>query len=377
MKAVFIKELKLYLTEKGSIIMLIGMPMLFIILFASVIGQKENTSVTIHYVDQDQSSVSKQWLKQLDQPKEIKLEKENSPDPKQVAEGKFSSLLVIPKGFGKQLSTGEQAELRFYSDVAANQSVVATKSAIQNLINQSREIKIKQMLIQLSNQKQANEVLQPPLLLKEIKENAVKINSVTRIVPGYTVMFVFFIILTMIQRFSKDKQRGMISRIQSTSLSPISYLLGMWIPNVIVVVVQCTVLFAFGYFVYDVHLGDLLAISMITICISLCGTGLGLAFSVLVSNENQGMVLSQVIAIGGSMIGGLWMPLEMMPRIMQIIGKFFPQYWAQKSLLDVMAHNAHFLDILPSLLVLFGIALLTLLVSLWRFPHYLKRAANE
>jgi ABC-2 type transport system permease protein len=376
MLAVIIKELKLYLSEKGSVIMLIGMPMLFIVLFSSVFGQLEDAPLTIYYVDQDQSSVSKQWLKQLDQPEEIKLEREMSADPKKVAEGEISSLLVIPKGFGKQLSAGKQAELRLYIDEAADQAVVASKGAIQAMINQSREIKIKQTLIQLGDEKQANEILQPPVLLKEIKESAGNINSVTRMVPGYTVMFVFFITVTMIQRFFKDKRRGMVSRIQSTSLSPVSYLMGMWIPNIIFVMVQCIVLFGFGYLVYDVHLGDLFAMFMIILCISLCGTGLGLALSVLVNDENQGMVLSQVIAIGGAMVGGLWVPEEMMPRFLQIMGKFFPQYWAQQSLLDVMARGAHLGDIWPSLLVLFGIALLTLLIAWFRFPSYLKAAAN-
>lgn len=376
MKAVLIKELKLFLSEKGAVVMLIGMPMLFIVLFASVFGQTEDTQLTIHYVDQDQSSVSKQWLKQLDQPQEIKLEKEASADPKQVAEGNISSLLVIPKGFGQQLSAGKTAQLRFYSDEVANQTTVASKGAIQSMINQAREMKIKQTLIQLGGQKQANEVLQPPVLLKEIKESVENTSYLTHIVPGYTVMFVFYITVSMIQRFFKEKNRGMVARIRSTSLPPISYLIGMWIPNVIVVLIQCIVLLGFGYLVYDVYLGDLLAISMIILCVSLCGTGLGLALSLLVSAESQGMLLSQVIALGGAMLGGLWMPAEMMPQIMQIIGKFFPQYWAQQSLIDVMAHHAHLSNIWPSLLILLGFALLTLLIALWRYPSYLRAAAN-
>lgn len=376
MKAIIIKELKLFLSAKGSLIMLIGMPMLFIVLFASVFGQTGNTPLTIHYVDQDQSNASKQWLKQLDQPQEIQLKKEASADPKQVAKGKISSLLIIPKGFGKQLSAGKTAQLRFYSDAVANQTTVASKGAIQSIINQAREGKIKQALIQLGNQKQANQVLQPPVLLREIKESMEEANYLTQIVPGYTVMFVFFIMVTMIRRFFMEKNLGMVSRIRSTSLPPLSFLIGMWIPNVIMVLVQCIVLLGFGYLVYDVHLGDLAAIASIVFCISLCGTGLGLALSLLVKGENQGMVLSQVIAFGGAVLGGLWLPSEMMPQIMQTIGKCFPQYWAQQSMINVMAHNAHISDIWPSLLFLLGFALLTLLVALWRYPSYLKAAAN-
>lgn len=65
-----------------------------------------------------------------------------------------------------------------------------------------------------------------------------------------------------------------------------------------------------------------------------------------------------------------------MPQIVQIIGKCFPQYWAQQSLLDVMARDAHLSHIWPSLLFLLGIALLSLLIALWRYPRYLKSAAN-
>src|SRR5699024_817277 len=40
------------------------------------------------------------------------------------------------------------------------------------------------------------------------------------IVPGYTVMFVFFIMISMVSAFLKDRDHGMIARIASTPLPP-------------------------------------------------------------------------------------------------------------------------------------------------------------
>ena len=68
--------------------------------------------------------------------------------------------------------------------------------------------------------------------------------------------------------------------------------------------------------------------------------GLGLAMAVSVRGENQGLELTQVFAMGGAVLAGLWFPFELLPSFAQAIGKFTPQYWAQTGLQDIMVRGS-------------------------------------
>lgn len=214
------------------------------------------------------------------------------------------------------------------------------------------------------------------VLFASILGNIADGNVIEQIVPGYMVMFVFFIWISMVNRFQTERDSGMVARLRSTPMKPPLYLVGMWLPSAISVLVQCTVLLSFGYFVYDVHLGNVGAVSLIVLCLTLCGTGLGLGLSLIVKSFNQGLAITQVFALGGAMVAGLWFPLDMMPEFVQTIGKFTPQYWAQTGLQDVMVRGAHTGDVWLTLVILLAFAAGGLLIALWRYKHFLRSATN-
>src|SRR5690625_4635733 len=53
---------------------------------------------------------------------------------------------------------------------------------------------------------------------------SVRDQVITSIIPGYIVMFIFFIMITMVETFIKDLNSGMTARLASTPLSPYLYL---------------------------------------------------------------------------------------------------------------------------------------------------------
>jgi len=153
-------------------------------------------------------------------------------------------------------------------------------------------------------------------------------------------------------------------------------LIGMWVPFVLTVIAQCAILFAFGHFVYGLHVGDLSALALVVLGLSIAGTGIGLGMSLIVPGESAAMVITQLISMGGAMVGGLWFPTYMMPQLIQTIGHFTPQYWAQHSLLDIVAHGAHVSDVLGGVLVLLVFGLAGLAVAFFRLPGFLRSAVS-
>lgn len=259
------------------------MPILFIILFGSIFGNTNN-SITISYIDQDQSDASTAFLDQIGQIKGFDLEQKDSTEHAQIEQlkaGKIPSLLLIPTGFEEKIVAGNtQASIQLYRDPSAIQVVAPIQAVLENITNVYRERKLSAVLnsFDLTNA-EADVILLPPITVQVIDKNAKHTDAISQYVPGYTVMFVFFIMITMVRRFFQEKQSGMISRLQSTPLKPLVYLIGMWIPALISVLIQCTVLLAFGHFVYGLDLGNIVTISVIVVCLAICGTGLGLALA--------------------------------------------------------------------------------------------------
>jgi ABC-type multidrug transport system, permease component len=376
------KEWKLLLKEKGTFFWLLLMPVMFIVLFGTVLGQLGSTPQTLTYIDMDRSSASEALLASLEAKGGYKLEAKDAgtldDELSRIREGKLSSLLVIPKGFDGALAEGgnSQASVELYSD-AASDTVAGLRSTLENVASDYREQRIDDALKSAgANEESRKQALQSPLRIEDKPQNSTEGNTVTQVVPGYTVMFVFFVMISMIRRFVNDKTTGMTARLRTTRMSPLNYLLGMWLAYLGVALVQCAVLLAFGHFAYDVQLGDLTAIAILVFMLALCGTGIGLALSMVVRGENQGMAFVQLITMGGAVLGGLWFPLEYMPKAMQTVSRFIPQYWAQKAFQDIMVRGDHLVGILPSLAVLAAFAVACVAIALLRFRGFMKSAMS-
>jgi ABC-2 type transport system permease protein len=122
------------------------------------------------------------------------------------------------------------------------------------------------------------------------------------------------------------------------------------------------------------RIGDVAAVSALVFMLALCGTGLGLALSMLVKSENQGMAFTQLLVMGGAVLGGLWFPVDLMPLSLRAIGHFTPQFWAQKAFQDIIVRGMHIGDIWMSLVVLAAVALAGLAIALLRFKAFMKTA---
>jgi ABC-2 type transport system permease protein len=383
MRSIIRKELKLLFKGRGNLFFLLILPMLFIVLFGSVFSRSFNATITIHCVDQDQSAVSKSFLRAVGHVKGFTLQTD-APSAlnerlQEVRDGKLSELVVIQKGFGKAVASGHPAEIRFYRVSGEDTVTGPIESVLNTVANQYQEQRVGAALSMAGRSPvEVKQLLTPPIHIHEVTEGGAggKVNVLDRIVPGYTVMFVFFIILSMMRSFLSEKESGMLARLRSTPISPLAYLIGMWIPALLAVLIQCTILLTFGHVVYGIDLGDLSAVALIVLCLGICGTGIGLAVSLLARGENHGRGITMLITLGGAALGGLWLPEELMPHFAQVLSHFTPQFWAQQGFQQVMVHGAHIADIWKTLAVLLAFGAAGLIVALWRFPRFLRAAAN-
>ena len=199
-------------------------------------------------------------------------------------------------------------------------------------------------------------------------------NGATRLVPGFMVMFSFYAMFFMLGGFFKERDSGILARLRSTPLKSSHYLAGMWVTNILLSVVQCAVLLGFGFFMYGLNLGNLPALAVLVCALSACVTGVGIALSFLVSSEQQGVVIVQLITVGGAFISGLLLSFNTLPKAVQDIGYFMPQHWAQAALQNIMLQGAGIGAVLIEIVILLAFGFAGLGIALLRFKHFIRSA---
>lgn len=149
------------------------------------------------------------------------------------------------------------------------------------------------------------------------------------IVPGYTVMFVFFLVNIMGHSFLHERQIGTMRRLRIAPISGWSILAGKTVPFLIVSLIQSAVLFIAGRFLFGMSWGEhpwmLVPVIFAT---SAAATGLGLLIATLVGSDAQVSAYSTTTVIILAGISGCFMPRQFLPDLMLQISLATPHAWA-------------------------------------------------
>lgn len=375
----FAHESKKNLKDKGLLFWMLILPIIFIVIFGFILGdnQGESASFDIPYVDEDATSESAQFIASLNSSDSFHtVELADADQAKSELEGgDIDAYIFIPSGFAEQLNLEHPNEIQLHYSALSSDTVDPIRTLLESV---SYAYQNEKMQRTFANQPELLEQLMTPAV--QISEQVLhlenELNPISHMIPGYTVMFTFFIIISMVISCVKDMESGMIARLASTSMNNRHYLLGKWLPYVCIVLIQIIVLLTFGKVVYDIQIGDPIALLLISISLAMITTSWGMAISLLVKNENMGIGITQVIALGGAIIGGLWVPIEFMPKFIQHIGPFLPQYWAQQGFLEVMVYGGGVGQIWLNIIVLLGMSAVGLLVAVWSYPRFLATARS-
>jgi len=171
----------------------------------------------------------------------------------------------------------------------------------------------------------------PTQSLSELSSGAKNFNSIVyqTVVPGYTVMFVFFIVTFMARSFIGERDLGTLNRLQLAPVSRPGILIGKTIPFLIISLVQTALLFLAGRVLFGMEWGaQPLLILPVMLCTSIAATSLGLMVASLVRTEAQVSAYGNFLVLTMAGISGCMMPRNWQPELMQQLGLVTPHSWA-------------------------------------------------
>ena len=189
------------------------------------------------------------------------------------------------------------------------------------------------------------------------------------LVPGFTVMFAFFLVNIMARSFLSERETGTLQRLRIAPVTPTSVLLGKTIPFFIIALIQSCLLFLFGRLLFGMSWGAApwLLIPII-VCTSAAATALGLLVATVVRTDSQVSAYANFLVITMAGISGCFMPRDWLPDVMRTVSLATPHAWALIAYDHVL--NARFPEvaaIVPCCAALLAFSTLFFILGSWRF----------
>lgn len=408
------KELLLLSRDWGGVAILFIMPVLLLLVITSVQDSTFKSfgefKIPVILVDQDKGEVSKIIASSLAESNSFEIiPMESEEDAKNaVFSGKEQLAIVIPQDLSKSLNNkvdknvggilerfgiGEKnhipqdteispVEVRLYFDPVSQMSF---KSAIKNAIDRmvskiETESIYNAFLDELGEQTDEaegelifdtesfisfNEIL-PTKGNKEIIPNSAQHN-----VPAWALFAIFFIVVPLSINLVKEKNQGTFVRLRTNPVSYATVLGGKTIVYLGVCMIQFTLMLLVGLYLFpllglpklDVS-GKLPTLYVVAFFAGLAAIGLGLLLGTIAKTQEQSAPLGSILVVILAAIGGVWVPVFVMPGFMQILSKISPMNWGLEAFYDVFLRNVDFVNVLPEISLLLLFFLITLFAAI-------------
>jgi ABC-2 type transport system permease protein len=403
----FIKEILLLKRDIGGIVIIFVMPLLLIVTITliqdSTFKNMEGSKIPIIFIDNDKSEISESIKKQFESSKTFELLtnfNEKSAE-EAVFGGDYQMAIVIPKNLTKDINTNidskvqaivssfgletdssavkkntsKAKDIRLYFDPATN---ISFKNNVMNAVNKMVfEIENKKIYKAFQDQLGTTEDLKNKSLIafKEItpKKGNLDVlpNSVQHNVPAWALFAIFFIVVPLSINLVKEKSQGTSIRARISPTPYFIHILGKTCTYLIICVIQFLLMVAVGIYLFpymdlpqfDVS-GKMLPLIIVTIFSGLAAIGFGVLLGTIADTQEQSAPFGATSVVVLAAIGGIWVPVFLMPEFMQTIAKFSPMNWGLNAYYDIILRNSGIGGIAKEIIFLFLFYIAMVAISL-------------
>lgn len=149
------------------------------------------------------------------------------------------------------------------------------------------------------------------------------------LVPSNTVMFAFFLVLTVGWLFVSERREGTLKRLRAAPISRTQILCGKMVPCFLLSLAQGFFLLVAGKLVFNMNWGsEPLWLIPLVFTTSLAAMGMSLLVASLARTETQVAIYGTLLVLVLAGISGCMMPRDLMPEQMKQLSRIAPHAWA-------------------------------------------------
>ncbi|MEJ2054870.1 MAG: ABC transporter permease [Calditrichaceae bacterium] len=203
-------------------------------------------------------------------------------------------------------------------------------------------------------------------------------NSVQHNVPAWSMFAIFFIALPLAGNMIRERESGSLKRLLTMPVSYAEIISAKIVVYIGVAVIQFILMMLVGLVILPMlgtpvlNLGHTwLGLFLLVFSTALAACGFGILVGVSASSHEQASTLCAVSIIIAAAIGGVMVPVYLMPDVMQNISNYSPLAWGLNGFLDIFVRGTGITSILPNAggLLLFSFTALVISIFLFKFKN--------
>lgn len=389
------KEILILLRDKGGLIIMFIMPMAMITLMALIqdapFRDYQEMKIPLLLVNNDKGNLGSTIDSGLYDSKIFEITKLslNKDEVKQkVKSGEYNIAIIIPADASDLLNskvshfvTKKLSEAGLSDSSSVDETKLAAelsleilfspdtkksfKSSIISSLKQSTSKIETQTLLELFNKelKQSdnggNEKMKDFVNFKEINtvetpEEALKLNSVQHNVPAWTIFGMFFIVISMSGSIIKERDEGSYTRILTMPGSYITVLTGKISAYLLICLIQCVLMLMVGLYILPqmglpvLIIGNSIwAITVVAVSAGLAATGYGILIGTIFKTHQQASTFGAVSVVLLAALGGIWVPVFVMPEYLRMMSEFSPLFWGLSAFHKLFLNGGDLQSVMP------------------------------
>ncbi len=400
------KELLMLLRDRGGLALLYLMPVCLVSIMAVVqdapFRDFSEKQVRVLFRDLDKGAVGEGVRDGLEQAGPFLLTDVTS-DPlmndsvfqERVRTGKFQVGIVVPKGASEVLASGSTAAVkRLFGAISSEGSSASVpsdsafvevlidpvvKQAFRELVNSQ----LARVLAVLSSDRLLADMttelegltgkeleplrMQEPFIRvhqrmagNELSGSRVAADSTQHNVPAWTIFAMFFTVVLLAGNMVKERDSGCMVRLLTMPGGAGERIAGRMMAFLIVCLTQAILLFLVGIFILptlglaalDLNGIDPMMLLLVTLSIGAAATSYGVLVGSFSTTQQRSAVFGSTSVVILSAIGGIWVPLYIMPDAMRAFGKLSPLNWSMEAYNVVLLRDGDPAELAPFLLPL-------------------------
>lgn len=411
------KEFLLLKRDLGGVVILFVMPLVLIITVTliqdSTFKSVSDSKIPILLVNNDNGNVSKTVFDNLQKSDAFsivsKVDNQSITENQAkelVLKGKYQLAIILPEKLSTDLqakidqnvnkivaSLGmtdtlvqtppsgagglpSQKEIKLYFDPAVQMSFKsAVMSSIDKMIAQIETKSIyatfQDQLGDGSSSFEQKSFITFKEIVPKINNQEIKPNSVQHNVPAWTLFAIFFIVIPLSINIVKEKSQGTFIRLRTNPVSNSIVLAGKTITYLIICMIQFYMMILVAIFLFP-HLGlpslnvegNLFLMSIVALFSGFAAIGFGILLGTIAKTQEQSAPFGATSVIILAAVGGVWVPVFAMPKVMQIVAQSSPMNWGLNAFYDVLLRQASIVEIIPEISLLFLFFIITSTIAL-------------
>ena len=178
-------------------------------------------------------------------------------------------------------------------------------------------------------------------------------NSVQHNVPAWTLFAMFFIVIPFASAMIKEREDGNLARLLTMPCSYATIMVSKILVYLVVCFLQFVLIMLMGvYFFPLVGLpalavnGRLLNLCVMAVTAALAAIGYGISVGTIARTHQQAAIFASISVVILAAIGGIWVPVFIMPPLFRVISVASPLNWGLNGFYDILVRNAALADVI-------------------------------